>query len=85
MSEAVSKLESAKGKLPVVNKTLGVILLVLNIFFPGLGTMICSCVGPKFEADNLIVGILQLLLAGCIIGWIWSIWWGIIILQKASG
>ncbi len=85
MSEAVSKFEELKGKLPTLNKVMAIVILVLNIFFPGVGTLICACIGPKFETDNIIVGLLQLLLAGCIIGWIWSIWWGIIVLQKASG
>ncbi len=85
MSEAITKFEQLKGKLPSVNKVMAITLLVLNIFLPGVGTLICACIGPKFETDNLIVGILQLLFAGCIIGWVWSIWWGIIILQKASG
>jgi hypothetical protein len=85
MSEAISKFEQLRGKLPQVNKVMGIVLLVLNIFLPGVGTLICACIGPKFEADNIIVGLLQLLLSGCIIGWVWSIWWGIIILQKSSG
>ncbi len=85
MSEAISKFEEIKGKLPQVNKVMAIALLVINCIFPGVGTMICGCIGTKFETDNILVGLIQLLLAGCIIGWIWSIWWGIIILQKSSG
>ena len=85
MAEVAAKFEQIKGKLPTLNKVLAIVILVLNIILPGIGTIICSLIGPKFELDNLLVGIVQLLLAVCIIGWVWSIWWGIIVLQKSSG
>ncbi len=84
-ARALSKFEELKGKIPTLNRVMGITLLIVNIIFPGVGTMICACIGPKFETDNLLVGILQLLLAVCFIGYIWSIWWGIIILLKSSG
>jgi hypothetical protein len=84
-ARALSKFEELKGKIPTLNRVMGITLLFVNIIFPRVGTMICACIGPKFDTDNLLVGILQLLLAACLIGWVWSIWWGIIILLKSTG
>ncbi len=60
----------------------GVVLLIVNIFFPGIGTIINALMGSKCHVTIFIVGVLQLLFAGFIIGWIWSIWWGVLIFQK---
>ncbi|CAM9819892.1 unnamed protein product [Ascophyllum nodosum] len=59
---------------PTVSEILALIIFVMNIFLPGVGTIIvgllaCSC-------EIFIVGILQTITAGLIIGWVWSIWWG---------
>ena len=66
-----------------VDDSWGIVLLIVNIFFPGIGTIINSLMGDKVHVTTLIVGILQLVLAGFIIGWIWSIWWGVLIYQKS--
>lgn len=61
----------------------GFCLLLLNIFFPGVGTMLSSCMGGRgFVGTQFMIGILQLLLAATIVGWIWSIWWGCLIWNK---
>lgn len=61
----------------------GFCLLLLNIFLPGLGTMISSCMGRDgIVCEQLLVGLLQMLLSGFLIGWIWSIWWGCLIWGK---
>ena len=68
-----------------VDKTMAIVLLILNIFFPGLGTLINACMGDGgVVGDQIIVGILQWLTAICIFGWIWAIWWGIIMVQRAG-
>lgn len=71
----------------VVNcgKDWGLINLVLNIVLPGVGTIISS-----FQQDGelnlgaLIIGILQLVLAWMVIGWIWSIIHGALIYKKSE-
>jgi hypothetical protein len=85
MSQAVSKIKGLQDKLPSVDKCMAIILLLINIFFPGVGTMICACIKGGFVMENLVVGLIQFLTACCIIGWIWSIWWGVVIIQKSSG
>jgi hypothetical protein len=57
-------------------------MLILNIVWPGFGTALNSCMGKKFNATTFIVAILQIILSFIFIGWIWSIWWGILILEK---
>ncbi|CDW91067.1 UNKNOWN [Stylonychia lemnae] len=63
---------------------LAVICLLFNIFIPGFGTMINACAGTQYVGKGICYGILQFLLAPLLIGWIWSIIYGIKILQ-ASG
>ena len=74
--------ESLTEDLVQVNSPWGLVLLLLNIFIPGLGTIINSCMGDKWHVTTFIVGLLQMLFASFLLGWIWSIWWGILILSN---
>ncbi|MCP4367039.1 MAG: hypothetical protein GY797_02825 [Deltaproteobacteria bacterium] len=47
--------------------------LILNIIWPGLGTMISACAGEKFQCNTLCHGVLQWLTSIVLVGWIWSI------------
>lgn len=70
-----------------INKTgtgLAYCCLITNIFLPGFGTMINSCAG-FFSGAGFCYGLLQLILAATLIGWIWSIFYGIEIVRKAKG
>ncbi|EFC43989.1 predicted protein [Naegleria gruberi] len=64
---------------------MGLIVLILNILFPGWGTVIAAIVRLTAEKEKmmptLIVGILQFVLTSFLIGWFWSIWWGFKIYQ----
>jgi len=51
--------------------------------YSGTGTMICSCFGEKWSKTLLFVGIFQLFLAYILIGWIFSIYWGVLIVRKS--
>jgi len=60
--------------------------LCLNIFLPGFGTMLNSCAGGAgFSGLGFIYGLLQLLFAVTLIGWIWSIFYGFEIVRKSKG
>lgn len=73
-----------KDHLPVLSKTIAIIILVINILFPGIGTMLLSCIGGQFKIEHIYVGLAQFLLAICVIGWIWSILWGVLLIMKST-
>ena len=75
------------SEVPEVANLWAYICLVLNILIPGTGTMVASCVGKENFADKtqMIVGIFQLLTSIYIIGWIWSICWGVMIVKNSKG
>ena len=72
--------------IPATKSPLGIIFLLVNLcVLPGGGTMLAACIheeGGGMRQCTLIIGVIQWLTAGCLIGWIWAIWWGIIIMQK---
>ena len=49
----------------------------------GLGTMVVSCFSEKWSKTMFMVGVFQLFLAYILIGWILSIFWGVLIVKKA--
>ena len=75
---------ACKDAVVKLDKTLAIVCLVLNIILPGVGTMISACTGSDFNATALIYGVLQLLTAWLIVGWIWSIVHGIWLVDKSS-
>ena len=72
-----------KNHLPELNKVLAIVILVLNIFFPGVGTMCLYCIAG-FKTEYLWVGLIQLVTALCVVGWIWSVLWGVILVTKSK-
>ena len=61
---------------PALGKCLALIILILNILMPGVGTIIMGCCSTNCT-EWLCTGILQMLLTVLLIGWIWSICTGI--------
>ena len=45
--------------------------------------MIVSCFSEKWSKTLFMVGVFQLFLAYILIGWIFSIYWGILIVRKS--
>ena len=70
--------------VPRLAGVLPYVVCILNVILPGTGTMISSCAGytTSWSKTQLMVGVLQMLTALYIIGWIWSIWWGYLLLRK---
>ena len=58
----------------------------LNLLLPGTGTMLCACLGDKnLNKTQLGIGFVQLLTSVYLIGWIFSIYWGYLIVLKSKG
>ena len=81
MTTPVSSVSPPYPQSPVVEKNMGIVTLVVNIFFPGIGTIVAGVVGNKPMIGR---GIAQLLLAIILVGWIWAIVTGVQVLQNAT-
>jgi len=66
-----------------VKRPFGLILFILNIFLPGVGTVISSFMDRKFNALACLFGVIQFLFCLTIVVWIWSIWHGYMIWNKS--
>ena len=70
--------------IAATDKGLATICLILNIFFPGVGTIINACMGDS-PVSGIIYGILQMItIVFFFAGWIWSIVYGVKILNKSN-
>ncbi len=67
--------------IPKLNCGIAITLFILNIFLPGIGTILLS-----FSKGNnhFKAGVIQILLVIILIGWILSIIWGLEIIKKAN-
>jgi len=94
----VVKVEEKHGVLhraiPAMPLPLAIICCIINIIAPGVGTLLssfaCLCCGStrldspgKAFCLNLVSAILQMLTFLLIVGWIWSIIWGMNFVQLA--
>ena len=67
--------------IPKLNCCIAIILFVLNVCFPGTGTML---LGFSKGKNHFKVGVSQLLLSIVLIGWVLSIIWGLEILKISN-
>ncbi len=80
---AVIVVTSDDSGYPRLDKVMALIILIVNIFAPGIGTIIMGCVGNN-AGGWICIGICQLLLAIFLIGWIWSIITGLMCLKYSK-
>lgn len=59
-------------------------LFIVNIFFPGIGTIINAVACGSVNTTGVIIGIVQILTCWLLLGWIWSIIWGWFIYEKGG-
>ena len=78
-------MECCKEYVVKLPENLALVLLIINIIFPGVGTMVSGCAGDKVECNVILIGLLQLVTAPLIVGWVWSIFHGVWLWQKAKG
>lgn len=81
--------------VPIMPRTLAILCFVLNLILPGTGTLISAfavfCCGKHdYEKNivaclyNLLAAILQSATILLLVGWIWSVRWGILFIQLSS-
>ena len=73
-----------EASIPKLEKQQAIIVLIINIFFfPGLGTILAG-VWAGGENKCIVVGIIQMILAPIIVGWIWAIVTSCAIYKKST-
>ena len=68
---------------PKISIGAAITILVINIFFPGVGTVIMGCMSNN-SCTWICIGLCQLLLAFIIVGWVWAIITGVLALDFAQ-
>lgn len=64
-------------KKAAIDSDMAMIILIVNIITPGLGTMVAGCADSENCCKWTCLGFLQMLLAPLIIGWVWAICTGV--------
>ena len=71
--------------VPLLNANFSYGIAFLNVIFPGVGTMLASCLGDdNVNKTQLFIGFAQFLTSVYIVGWIASMYWGYLIVKKVS-
>jgi hypothetical protein len=68
----VSNNSNLESKI-ILTYRIAIIVLLINIFLPGMGTIVASCYDSNNKTKYVKYGIFQFLSAFLIIGWIWAI------------
>lgn len=68
-------------QVPILEKTMAVLCLVINILIPGIGTIVAGVLGSKPMIGR---GVAQLLLTLVIVGWIWGVVTGVQLITNAT-
>ena len=62
----------------------GFVLFIVNILFPGLGTIISAFCPSDVNVTTILIGLAQLILSSLVVGWIWSVYWGYLLWDKSD-
>ena len=70
--------------VPHVSKPVAVAQAILNLIFPGFGTIVMAFASKETTSKTqLSIGFFQLLSSFILIGWIWAIYWSYLCCRKA--
>ena len=75
--------EEDHSKIPRMSTCCAVILLFVNIFLPGWGTVALMCFSNHHKCYFLLIGLLQFILISIIIGWVWAIITSVQVIKKS--
>mmetsp|Transcript_39062 Transcript_39062/g.76354 ORF Transcript_39062/g.76354 Transcript_39062/m.76354 type:complete len:99 (+) Transcript_39062:104-400(+) len=68
--------------VPSVPRSFGLLCLIMNIFLPGWGTIVAAV--QAGDSATGLLGFLQFLFSAVIVGYVFSIWWGILIFNRSK-
>ena len=72
------------SEVPFVSLPVAIVCMLLNILLPGLGTCITACLSKETTSKTqLFIGLLQFLTSVVLIGWVWAIMWGVLIVRRS--
>jgi len=74
-----------RDMIPSLQCCLAWMVLIFNIFYPGIGTFIMACVDKPNCKVHCIIAVLQMVCGLIFIGWIWAIIWGVYAVCKCHG
>ena len=79
--------QCCKDAVTKVKAPMDIVCLILNIFVPGIGSIISGVANEegKTNTNAIVFGLLQFFLSWTLVCWIWSIMHGVWIYQKAQG
>lgn len=66
---------------PIVDMNMAIVVLIVNLLVPGIGTIVAGVMGEKPLIGR---GVVQLLTSWLIVGWIWALVTSIQVLQNAK-
>ena len=70
--------------VPYLTKPVAIIAAILNFLLPGFGTALAACAADQtVSKTQLTVALIQFLTSVVLIGWIWAIYWGYLLVMKA--
>lgn len=86
MGQCVSCFNNLKSKIPGMSLPLAVMVLIFDIIWPGFGTFLYLCIANCNNWPyHLGVSLAQFFgTAVFLLGWVWSIWWGVETVKKAK-
>lgn len=76
---------SFKNHIPFLSTPVAITILIINCLLPGVGTL-CFIFLSNYShwKEHLLIGISQLLTTVFIVGWVWSICWGVFAVLKSK-
>ena len=74
--------------VPKVALPVAYVCAFINVILPGFGTMIAAFAATSTSQSavsktQLAIGLMQFLTTFALVGWIWSIYWGWLVVQRA--
>ena len=74
-----------KAANPYLPMNIAILVLCLDIFLPGIGTIVSAYYDPNgCNCPTVTCGIFQMILTPILVGWIWSIVQGTLIYKKSK-